>query len=453
MTKQQEGFIYGISEKIIYSRALQSVIWGVPAVNYEMMYQAFVRAGGFHNQIAYSNQPGHWKNQLITPNADAVFVLPFFNTEISGPVVLEIPKSGEFSLVGTVFSCWQLPLQDVGSEGTDQGNGGHYLILPPDYKDIVPSQYTIVCTPNFQGYALLRCIPKTDKDVDFARAIIYMEQIKLYPLSSTEIHMSTQYVDLTDKYFDAAIQYDIAFFESLNRVVQQEPWLERDLLMVDILKETGIIKGKSFFPDSKMKVILQEAVNDAKEFLDMQYDSYTPFFINSKWFFPAEQDLLNSWKTGFKEKNSYPIDARSRAYYRSFGGLKQTDAEISQFYLYLIHDQYGNRLDGNKVYKLIIPPEVPVTKYWSLTVYNRSTHTFIHNVSHSNRSSLNRDLKINDDASITIYLSPSCLDKKQSNWIPTRENENFELIFRFYGVGQSLLEKKWILPDLQIVND
>lgn len=450
-SKKHADFPYGISEKMIYSRALQSVVWGIPAVNYDLMYQAFLSVGGSYNQIAYSARPGHWKNQLLTPNADAVFVLPFFNTGISGPMVLEIPKTAEFSIVGTILSCWHLPLEDVGQHGADQGNGANYLILPPDYKDTVPSQYTVLPAPNYQGYALLRCIPKSDKHIDFARAILYMEQIKLYPLSGVEASLPTTYVDITDKDFDAAIKYDITFLESLNRIVQEEPWLERDMLMVDILKSAGIEKGKKFSPDIKMRQILTEAITDGKEFLEQQYQSYMRFYENSRWFFPSNSALLNSSMSGFKEKESYPIDARATANYWGFGSLKRTDAAISQFYLFLIHDHDGNNLSGNKAYQLVIPPDIPASKYWSVTVYNRNTHTYIKNVPYASRSSLNQDLKINEDGTITLYFAPSSPLGQQSNWMPTRQNEDFELIFRFYGVENKLLEKKWTLPDLSII--
>jgi hypothetical protein len=43
------------------------------------------------------------------------------------------------------------------------------------------------------------------------------------------------------------------FFESLHRIVQIEPWLPRDKVMIDMLKSIGIEKGKPFNPDEKTK--------------------------------------------------------------------------------------------------------------------------------------------------------------------------------------------------------
>ena len=44
--------------------------------------------------------------------------------------------------------------------------------------------------------------------------------------------------------FDGVIPYDVRFFESLHRMVQAEPWLERDRAMIDMLKSIGIEQGK-----------------------------------------------------------------------------------------------------------------------------------------------------------------------------------------------------------------
>jgi hypothetical protein len=39
-------------QRAIHRRAVEAVIWGMPVVNYDLMYQAMVRAKGAFNQIA-----------------------------------------------------------------------------------------------------------------------------------------------------------------------------------------------------------------------------------------------------------------------------------------------------------------------------------------------------------------------------------------------------------------
>jgi hypothetical protein len=56
--------------------------------------------------------------------------------------------------------------------------------------------------------------------------------------------------------------------ESLDRMVQAEPWLERDKVMIDPLKTIGIEKDKSFRPDPKTQQILINAMQEAKAWFE-----------------------------------------------------------------------------------------------------------------------------------------------------------------------------------------
>jgi hypothetical protein len=47
-------------------------------------------------------------------------------------------------------------------------------------------------------------------------------------------------------------------------MVQYEPWLVRDKVMIDQLKSIGIEKGKPFQPDAKTQEILEEAAAEVR---------------------------------------------------------------------------------------------------------------------------------------------------------------------------------------------
>jgi len=112
-------------ERAIQRRAVEVVVWGMPAVNTDLMYQAMVREtkGGW-NQIVYWSRLLDWKNQTLTPNPDAIYMMPFFNTAHVGPMVIEIPPADEGSMAGSIMDVWQTPLEDVGPAGVDAGKGG-----------------------------------------------------------------------------------------------------------------------------------------------------------------------------------------------------------------------------------------------------------------------------------------------------------------------------------------
>src|SRR6266436_4656431 len=87
-----------LAKRTIERRAVEALIWGMPAVNFDLMYQAMIRdakAGAGSNKIVYWSKLSDWKNQTLTPNPDAIYLMPFFNTKDVGPVVLEIPPADE----------------------------------------------------------------------------------------------------------------------------------------------------------------------------------------------------------------------------------------------------------------------------------------------------------------------------------------------------------------------
>ncbi|MET0507769.1 MAG: DUF1254 domain-containing protein, partial [Burkholderiaceae bacterium] len=144
-----------LAERSVHRRAVEAVIWGMPAVNTDLMYQAMARgAKGDWNQIVYWSRLLDWKNQTLTPNPDAIYFMPFFNTAQTGPVVLEIPPADEGSITGSIMDCWQTPLEDVGPAGVDKGRGGKYVILPPGHSEPVPDGHIPLPSQTYQGYAL-----------------------------------------------------------------------------------------------------------------------------------------------------------------------------------------------------------------------------------------------------------------------------------------------------------
>jgi len=113
---------------MLHDRAVEAVIWGMPVVNYDLMYQEMVRKthGGYN--------------------------LPFFNTKDVGPVVLEIPHANDGLFNGSIMDRWQVAIEDVGPGGVDKGKGGKYLVLPPGYdKDKVPAGYIPMPSYTYQG--------------------------------------------------------------------------------------------------------------------------------------------------------------------------------------------------------------------------------------------------------------------------------------------------------------
>lgn len=438
-----------LAERALYRRAIEAVIWGMPAVNTDLMYQAMARGvKGDWNQIVYWSRLLDWKNQTLTPNPDAIYLMPFINTAQIGPVVLQIPPADDGSITGSIMDCWQTPLEDVGPAGVDKGRGGKYLILPPDYSGTVPDGYIVLPSQTSQCYALARSILKSGSDVDFIKAVDYGKRISLYPLSAAANPPATTYVDAAGVLFDATIPYDVRFFESLARIVESQPWLARDKAMIDPLRTLGIEKGKAFNPDTRTQEILNDAAREAHYWLDLRYEaSLMPFYEGGRWALPTAPGLIGEMQSSFARPNCYPIDARGISYSMAFFCPKHSGS--GSYYLLAIRDNEGCPLDGGSTYRLAVPPNVPVTQYWSVTAYDRATHTLVRDVKRASRSSQSPGVQLNADGSVEIYFGPTPPPIKESNWVPTSPQHEFEVLFRFYGPERSLFEKKWRLPDIE----
>ena len=55
-----------LTERAIYRRAVETVIWGMPAVNAELMYQAMANAKADFNQLTYWSRPVTSKSDSYT---------------------------------------------------------------------------------------------------------------------------------------------------------------------------------------------------------------------------------------------------------------------------------------------------------------------------------------------------------------------------------------------------
>ena len=440
------------TRRMIERRAVEAVIWGMPAVNYDLMRQEMLtKTSGKVGQVIYWGRPLDWNNQTLTPNPDALYFMAFFNTK-DGAVVLDLPPgdaSGSFN--GNIVTAWQMPLEDAGLLGIDKGKGGKFLLLPPGSKEKAPDGYYTLPSDTFGGYMLLRSNLKSHNDADVRAAIEYGKRMKIYPLAQASSPPETVFTDVKDVLFDSTIRYDSSFFEGLNRVVQAEPWLDRDRIMIAQLKSVGIERGKPFNPDERTKGLMTSAAREAGNWLEQKYDEGLPpyFSPSSRWTFPAYPNLIQAAQADYAQTDVYPVDERGVAYSYAYIGIKRLGA--GQFYLISIRDKDGAAYDGGKTYRLRVPPNPPIEQYWSVTAYDRQTHALIKNMPRASRSSQIPDLQKNGDGSIDIFLGPKAPAGKDSNWVPTDPARKFELMFRLYAPKKEFFEKAWVLPDVEQV--
>ena len=428
-------------------RAVIAAIWGMPIVSMDAMRQAFFRdAKSNYNDIVFWSRPSDWKNQTTTPNASARYVYFNFNTK-DGPVVVEIPPTVEAGLFGTLLDAWQVPLADVGPEGEDQGKGGKYLLLPPDFEGAPPAGYIIVRSQTYNGYALFRAIPKSSSEAAVSNAIALVRKLRLYSLARADHPPKQGFADMAGKLFDGIVRFDDSFYANLAQMINEEPVLARDRAMMGLLIPLGIEKEKPFNPDAATRRILAQSARAAHAWLMNGLLTYsTPFWPDSRWALPAAPIAIET-AFSFGCPHYLDVDMRGIGYFSFYAPPKKLGA--ATFYVGTFKDANNDLFRGEAGYKLYVPPNVPAQQFWALTLYDRETCGFIRDMPRPGIDSYDENMQKNADGSVDIYIGPMPPPGKDANWVQTAPNRSWFPFFRFYGPEKPLFDKTWKLPDIE----
>jgi hypothetical protein len=253
-----------LNRRNLEQRAVEAAIWGMPIVSFDAMRQAFSRdAKASYNDIMFWSKPGSWKDQCLTPNTTVRYVFSFINTRQAGPVVVEVPATGDATLVGTLMDAWQVPLADIGIAGEDKGKGGKYLLLPPDFKGAEPAGYYPLRMKTYNGFVGARVIIKSEDEVSVRNAVAYVKRFRIYPFSAAAAPPKSNYIDMADTLWDAVARFDESFYTSLARMVNEEPTRAGDVGMTGTLRTLGIEKGTEFKPDAPTEAALKSAAQES----------------------------------------------------------------------------------------------------------------------------------------------------------------------------------------------
>jgi len=89
-----------LNERTVHRRAVEAVIWAMPAVNMELLFQAMKDAKADVNQVVYWSRLPDWKNQTLTSNPRHRIPLSVLQHEGGSPMVLEIAPADDGSITG-----------------------------------------------------------------------------------------------------------------------------------------------------------------------------------------------------------------------------------------------------------------------------------------------------------------------------------------------------------------
>ncbi|MEX3933691.1 DUF1254 domain-containing protein [Paraburkholderia phymatum] len=433
------------TQGILYRRAVEAAIWGMPIVSVDAMREAFFRdAHAHYNDIVYWSRPADWMNQTTTPNSSTLYVYFNFNLK-DGPVVFDLPPSNGAATFGSLLDAWQEPLIDVGTSGQDAGKGARYLLLPPGFSGEVPAGYIPVRSSTLNGYAMIRVIPKTLTGPDLASAVASIREQRVYPLAQDAHPPEQRHIDMAGKLFDGIVRYDETFYTRLARMVNEEPVASRDLVAMNQLRSVGIEKGRAFAPSAATQSILRAAVGEAhEEFIATIRDNRKLWWPGAHWG-TGSQGVATKTGFTFQTADYLDVDERGAIYYLAYAPPVKLGK--ASFYLTEWHDASGQKLRGERTYRLRVPPNVPVRQFWAVTVYDVNSAGFIEHSPRVNLDSYDTDAQRNADGSIDLYFGSKPPSGKASNWIYTAPGKEWFAIFRFYGPEPAIFDRSWALGD------
>ena len=389
------------------------------------------------------------KTLLLTPNTQTATLWGFFNLK-DGPIVLEIPPG----VLGLADDAWMRYIIDMGMAGPDKGKGGKFLFLPPGYQGDVPEGY-FVARPqtNIVTYGLRGFTVKGDTGPAVAA---FQKDFRVYPLAQAANPPKTKIINGSGLYFNTIHPNNYKFYEELNTVIQEEPADSADPEILGQLAAIGIIKGKPFAPDARMKKILEEAAvvasATARALVYRPRDEMFYFYSSkSAWFTPFVGGSHEFIQNGVRL-----LDARSTFMFVAAGISPAMSVKIvggGSQYAVATFDSKRNYLDGSKTYRLHLPPNIPVKTFWSLIPYDTQTRSVLQTDQRDTAlSSEMGTVKANSDGSVDVYFGPKAPTGKESNWIQTVPGKGWFTILRLYGALEPWFNKTWRPGEIELLD-
>jgi len=476
-----------VYDNLDYIRGVDAFMNSFSGASAYAIRQGFHSIGAEDNTVVIFSDLMDSNSLFLTANADTIYTVAILDLT-KGPLVVEVPPRA----LGTLNDMWFGWIIDIGGPGPDRGEGGKYLVVPPGYDGTLPdSGFHIGRSKTTHVLYAVRAF-MDDNDPKPAVALI-KKSLKIYPytpggfgtsiatalegkvmLAANPPVPETKFVEGSGKSFNTIPPNDFSFFEMVNEVVQLEPATSFNPELLGQLAAIGIVKGKPFNPDARMRKILTDAAavgNAAGRALNWRGAEYPgwSYYPGSMWANMLWQGGYNFetpppmiTREGFKPlppTGARTLDSRTAFYYgytMDSPGMIMRLPNVGSQYLMGFMDADKNYLDGGKTYKVILPPNIPAGAFWSFTLYDNQTRSMLQTPQRYPRAGSQTyptpAAVANADGSTTIYFGPTKpADAKEGNWIQTMPGKGWFTLLRLYSPKESFFTKEWRLSEIELV--
>ncbi len=439
-----EDSVQKIYDELDLQRATQAYMAFMPALSLYSIVKSQVRDFHFEASSDIGVMADFMKpsENYLTGNDVTVYAFASLDLKLDGPTVVEVPAG----MLGTANDASFKFLTDFGPTGPDKGKGGKYLFLPPGYEGDVPDGYFVLRSPGYRIWPMMRGFGEVgngEQAVDW-----FKQRLKVYPLASGAREHSVSNVSGTGA--NTLTPEDGSAFAALNEIIQYEPSELFNTELLGQLATLGIEKGKPFEPDMRMQGLFDQA---AKQAVAMSraivYASREPdidYWPDRHW----EKMFVRN--TEFLVNGHEDIDARTLWHYQAIvvsPSLVSTMPGVGTAYLTAFRDKDGAYLLGDKPYRLRVPANAPVKRFWAVTAYDPMSRSLLDSGGNITVGSLGKP-EVNADGSVDVYFGPTMPEGQDNNWIKTDPAKGFFVVFRFYGPLERYIDKTWVLNDFEL---
>ena len=458
-----------LRDELLFQRATQIYLWALPLINTLGMQVGSEKAfGAGYNVLPIWKQRLDAKTLVTTPNSDVLYAMSYVDLGKDGPLVMDAPPE----LQGILLDYWQRPIPvdggkfagDVGLAGPDRGKGGKFLLLPPGFKEAVPTGYFVYRSATKSVFIFLRGFFEDPKNL--APSVAHLEHTKIYPLNG-KAPKPMKFPDASGVPVNMLPISDGSVFDQLKLLVDKEGDNLAGPDWLGMLAAIGIVKGQPFTPDARTRKIFDQAAKTA--YKTSRVIGFEQVVGGRSYQIYPDRHWSNPFADGTRAEPSGPLNL---AWVNTAGEYLALDARINFFtnyysvspgmlsitpgkganYLMAFTDSNGAPFSGDSHYHLRLPPKIPAAIFWSVTLYDAENSSGLAN-GQPFPSLGSRDKPVqNADGSTDLYFGPKAPDGKAGNWLASVPGKGYFAILRLYGPEEAALNKSWKPGDIEKVN-